>query len=324
MSNVVMCLFASGGLDKAALGLAGAARRLADATGGQVRAIVMGAGADATAADAARVADAVTVVDQAEMAEYQPEICLNALTQMCREMAPSAVLFSNDTYSQEIVPRLAHRLGGSAVGDGVELRPQDGKLSVVRQVYGAKAQAVIELKRTPAVIWLRGRSFEPAEPRAASGEITRAALTIDAAAAPTKIVERKSDDSGQVRLEDARIIVGGGRGIGGKDLFEAQLKPLAEILGAQMGATRAACDSGWVPATWQIGLTGKKVAPELYVAVAMSGSSQHMAGVSDAKAIVGINTDAEAPIFNHCRYGIVGDFRQVVPLLREKLNALKK
>jgi len=323
MSNIIMCLFASGGFDKAALGLAGAARRLADATGGQVRAIVMGAGADAMAAEAARVADAVTVVDQAETAEYQPEICLDALTELCREMAPSAVLFSNDTYSQELVPRLAHRLGGSEVGDGVELRPQDGKLSVVRQVYGAKAQAVIELKRTPAVIWLRGRSFEPAEPRAASGEITHAALALKADAR-TKIVERKGDDSGQVRLEDARIIVGGGRGIGGKDLFEAQLKPLAEVLGAQMGATRAACDSGWVPATWQIGLTGKKVAPELYVAVAMSGSSQHMAGVSDAKAIVGINTDAEAPIFNHCRYGIVGDFRQVVPLLREKLTALKK
>ena len=190
MSNVVMCLFAAGGFDKAALGLAGAARRLADATGGQVRAIVMGAGADAVAAEAARVADAVTVVDQAETAEYQPEICLNALTQLCREMAPSAVLFSNDTYSQEIVPRLAYRLGGAAVGDGVELRPQDGKLSVVRQVYGAKAQAVIELKRSPAVIWLRGRSFEPAEPRAAAGEITRAALTIDAGVA-TKIVERK-------------------------------------------------------------------------------------------------------------------------------------
>jgi len=319
MSNVVMCLFASGGLDKAALGLAGAARRLADATGGQVRAILMGTGAEAVAPEAARVADAVTVVEQ----EYQPEICLNALTQLCREMAPSAVLFSNDTYSQEIVPRLAHRLGGAAVGDGVELRPQDGKLSVVRQVYGAKAQAVIELKRTPAVIWLRGRSFEPAQPRAAAGEITRAALAIDANVA-TKIVERKTDDSGQVRLEDARIIVGGGRGIGGKDLFETQLKPLADVLGAQMGATRAACDSGWVPATWQIGLTGKKVAPELYVAVAMSGSSQHMAGVSDAKAIVGINTDAEAPIFNNCRYGIVGDFRQVVPLLKEKLAALKK
>ena len=101
MSNVVMCLFASGGFDKAALGLAGAARRLADATGGQVRAIVMGAGADAMAAEAARIADAVIVVDQAETAEYQPEICLDALTELCREMAPSAVLFSNDTYSQE-------------------------------------------------------------------------------------------------------------------------------------------------------------------------------------------------------------------------------
>jgi electron transfer flavoprotein alpha subunit len=323
MSNIAMCLFASGGFDKAAQGLAGAARRLADETGGQVHAIVMGAAADMLAAEVARIADAVTVVDPAEAAEYQPEIYLNALAQLCRELAPCAMLFSNDTYSQEIVPRLAHRLGGSATGDGVELRTQGGKLRVVRQVYGAKAQAVIELKRIPAVVWLRGRSFEPAEPRAASSEITRAPLTIQADTR-TRIVERKREDSGQIRLEDAHIIVGGGRGIGGRDLFDSQLRPLADLLGAQMAATRAACDSGWVPATWQIGLTGKKVAPELYVAVAMSGSSQHMAGVSDAKAIVAINTDAEAPIFNHCRYGIVGDFRQVVPLLREKLSALRK
>ena len=318
-----MCLFASGGFDKAAQGLAGAARRLADETGVKVCALVLGAGADPVAAEVAHIADSVTVVDQAEMAEYQPETYLNALTQLCRELTPRAVLFSNETYSQEIVPRLAHRLGVSAVGDGLELRAQGDKLSVVRQVYGAKAQAVIELKRTPAVIWLRGRSFAPAEPRAAACEITKSTAAIQADTR-TKIVERKGDDSGQARLEDARLIVGGGRGVGGRELFDSQLQPLADILGAQMAATRAACDSGWVPATWQIGLTGKKVAPELYIAIAMSGSSQLMAGVSDAKAIVGINTDSEAPIFNHCRYGIVGDFKQVVPLLREKLAALQK
>ena len=323
MNNIVICLFAMGGFDKAAQGLCGAGRRLANETGGKLSAIILGAGADPVAAEVAHVADSVLVVDQAEMAEYQPETCLNVLTELCRSLEPRAVLFSNETYSQEIVPRLAHRLGGSAVGDGIELRAQGDKLSVVRQVYGAKANAVFELKRTPAVCWVRGRSFEPSEPREASGEISRPALTVQADTR-SRIVERKSEDSGQVRLEDARIIVGGGRGIGGHELFVQQLQPLAEILGAQMAATRAACDSGWVPATWQVGLTGKKVAPELYIAIGLSGSSQHMAGVSDSKAIVGINTDSEAPIFNHCRYGIVGDFRQVVPLLREKLLALRK
>jgi electron transfer flavoprotein alpha subunit len=323
MNNIVICLFASGGFDKAAQGLAGAGRRLANETGGKLSAVILGAGADAVASEVARIADSVLIVDQAEMAEYQPETCLNILTELCRGFEPRAVLFSNETYSQEIVPRLAYRLGGSAVGDGIELRAQGDKLSVVRQVYGAKANAVFELKRTPAICWLRGRSFEPAEPREASAEISRPAITVQADTR-SLIVERKSDDSGQVRLEDARIIVGGGRGVGGHDLFVQQLQPLAEILGAQMAATRAACDSGWVPTTWQIGLTGKKVAPELYIAIGLSGSSQHMAGVSDSKAIVAINTDSEAPIFNHCRYGIVGDFRQIVPLLREKLLALRK
>jgi electron transfer flavoprotein alpha subunit len=214
-------------------------------------------------------------------------------------------------------------LGGAAVGDGVALQVQGETVRVTRQVYGGKAQAVIELKRSPAVVWVRARSFEPATPRASAGEITRAAITpqVDLR---TRIVERKREDTGEAGLEDARIIVGGGRGVGGAEPFAKELQPFANLLGAQIAATRAACDAGWVPATLQIGLTGKKVAPGLYVAVALSGSSQHMAGVSDAKNIAAINTDPEAPIFNHCRFGIVGDYRQILPLVREKLAALRK
>ncbi|HEX7958053.1 MAG TPA: electron transfer flavoprotein subunit alpha/FixB family protein, partial [Pyrinomonadaceae bacterium] len=99
-----------------------------------------------------------------------------------------------------------------------------------------------------------------------------------------------------------------------------ELRPLAEVLGAQLAASRAACDAGWVPPTWQVGQTGKKVTPELYLAVAITGASQHMAGVSEAKTIAAINTDPDAPIFKHCRFGIVEDYRKVVPLLREKLK----
>ena len=126
----------------------------------------------------------------------------------------------------------------------------------------------------------------------------------------------------------ARLVIiddsAGGRGIGGHEPVVKNLQPLAELLGAQMAAPRAACDAGWAPATWQVGRTGKKVAPELYLAVGISGASQHMAGVSDAKNIAAINTDAEAPIFNHCRFGIVGDYRQIVPLLCERLQARSK
>jgi electron transfer flavoprotein alpha subunit len=323
MKDIVICLFASAGVDKAAQGLLGAGRRLAEQVGGELRAIVLGSGADALAAEVARIADAVVVAEQAELADYQPETCLQAFTQLCRELSPRAVLLSSDTYSQEIAPRLAHRLGGSAVGDGVELRMQGDTLRVTRQVYGGKAQAVVDLERSPAVAWLRARAFEPAPARASAGEITRAALEMKPDTR-TQIIERQREDAGKARLEDARVIVAGGRGIGGAAPFATELQPLAELMGAQLAASRAACDAGWVPATWQVGQTGKKVAPELYLAIAINGASQHLAGISEAKNIAAINIDADAPIFKHCRFGIVGDYRKVVPLLREKLGALCK
>lgn len=242
---------------------------------------------------------------------------------MCREQQPRAVLLANDTYSQELTPRLAYRLGGSAVGDGVEVRADGGALLVGRQVYGGKAQAVIELKRRPAIVWLRARSFAPAAPREEACPVTHASLDIRADAR-TRIVERKREAGGEARLEEARVIVSGGRGIGGSEPFESELKPLADLLGAQMAASRAACDAGWVSPTWQIGQTGKKVTPDLYLAVAITGASQHMAGISEAKTIAAINTDPDAPIFRHSRFGIVADYRQVVPLLREKLAALQR
>lgn len=280
MTNVLV-LFAE---DRAAEGLAGAAQKL----GGETRAV--------------RIDD------------YQIEQALSALVEACR--GAEVVLFSNDTYSQELAPRLAHRLDGTCVGDGTDVQRVDGRIRVTRQVYGGKAQAVIELKRSPAVVWLRARSFAAAPLPAVS------ALTI-AGEAKTRIVERKTTEQGAARLEDASVIVSGGRGIGGPEGFREELQPLAELLGAQMAASRAACDAGWVPPTWQVGQTGKKVAPELYLAIAITGASQHMAGISEARNIVAINIDPDAPIFKHARFGIVEDYRKVVPLLRRKLADMR-
>ncbi|HEX6184942.1 MAG TPA: electron transfer flavoprotein subunit alpha/FixB family protein [Pyrinomonadaceae bacterium] len=323
MNDVLIILFAAAGFDKAAQGLAGAGRRLADELGGRLHAFVVGAGAEAVADEVARVADAVTVCDQPELAEYQPETCLTALAGLCGGLGPRAVLLGNDTYSQEVAPRLAHRLGGSAAGDCVEVRAAEGGgvLRVSRQVYGGKAQASLELKRNPAVVWLRARAFAPAPPRAEAGEVTRASLNVQPDAR-VRVVERRREAQGEARLEEARVIVSGGRGIGGPEGFETELRPLAELLGAQLAASRAACDAGWVPPTWQVGQTGKKVTPELYLAIAITGASQHMAGISEAKTIAAINTDPDAPIFKHCRFGIVEDYRKVVPLLREKLKRM--
>ncbi|HEX7830147.1 MAG TPA: electron transfer flavoprotein subunit alpha/FixB family protein [Thermoanaerobaculia bacterium] len=255
---------------------------------------------------------------------YQIEETLAALVDACR--GTDVVLLANDTYSQELAPRLAHRLGGACVGDGTAVQRVDGKIRVTRQVYGGKAQAVIELKRSPAVVWLRARSFDAAPlPEARidplqDGAGFRADARDDTR---TRIVERNVAEQSATRLEDANVIVSGGRGVGGPEGFLNELQPLADLIGAQMAASRAACDAGWVPPTWQVGQTGKKVAPELYIAIAITGASQHMAGISEAKTIAAINIDPEAPIFKHARFGVVDDYRKVVPLLRQKLAERK-
>jgi len=284
MSDIIIIVFGSTE-DRSAQGLAGAAKGLAES----VR---------------------VLVVD-----DYQPEGTLTALADASR--GAKVILLANDTYSQEVAPRLAHRLGGTAVGDGTDVQWVDGKIRVTRQVYGGKAQAVIELRRNPAVVWLRARSFAPA----AIGDVERIAPATNTR---TRIVERTNVAQTEARLEDARVIVSGGRGIGGPEGFRDELEPLANLLGAQMAASRAACDAGWVPPTWQVGQTGKKVAPDLYLAIAITGASQHMAGISEAKTIAAINIDPDAPIFKHSRFGIVEDYRKVVPLLRRKLEELAK
>jgi electron transfer flavoprotein alpha subunit len=286
MTNVLV-LFAE---DRAAQGLAGAAEQL----GGETRSILVDG-------------------------DYQIEETLDVLVDACR--GAEVILLANDTCSQEIAPRLAHRLGGACVGDGVGIARVDGRVRVTRQVYGGKAQAVIELKRSPAVVWLRARSFSsgaagaPRRPR-------RQDSAPEGGRRSTRIVERNVAQQTETRLEDAQVIISGGRGIGGPEGFHNELEPLAKILNAQMAASRAACDAGWVPPTWQVGQTGKKVAPELYVAVAITGASQHMAGISEARNIVAINIDPDAPIFKHARYGIVDDYRKAVPLLRERLVQL--
>ena len=319
MNDVVICLLNPAGFDRAAQGLAGAGRRLAEELGSKLKAIVLSPQSPAIAQEVARVADNIIVVDQGE---YQPEPALSALTKVCSQLSPAAILFGNDTYSQEVTPRLAHRLGGTAVGDVVEVMVHENALRVSRQVYGGKAQATIELKRRPAVLWTRSRSFASANHLSTPGDITE--LSLDIPIDPrTRIVERKRESQSEQRLEEARVIVSGGRGIGGPEPFNDELKPLAELLGAQLAASRAACDAGWVPPTFQVGQTGKKVTPDLYLAIAITGASQHMAGISEAKNIAAINTDPDAPIFKHCRFGIVEDYRKVVPLLRQKLIAIQ-
>jgi electron transfer flavoprotein alpha subunit len=314
--DVVACLWGRAGVDRAAQGLLGAGRRLADSLGGKLRTVVIGPIDDVGISALQTAADSVLIVEDELLAEYNPENYLAALAAACKKLAPSAVLLGNDSYSQELTARLAHRLGGSAAGDAVEVVSADGKLRVTRGVYGGKATAVIELAKTPGVVWVRARAMAPAEARA-QGEVERVRLGL-AADSRVKLVTSHIEAKEGVRLEDAQLIVSGGRGLGGPEPFQ-QLQALANAMNAQMAASRAACDAGWVPASWQVGQTGKKVAPELYMAIAISGASQHIMGIADSKVICAINRDPDAPIFKHCRFGLVEDYQKVIGPLTAKL-----
>ena len=320
MANVAVCVLGSLGYDRAAQGAAGAGRALAESVGGELHVHVIGPADDDAVGALAAGADRVLVGGAEELRDHQPEQALQAAEQLYSAGGDyAAVLMSNDTYSQEIAPQLAHRLGGSSMADVAAIRADGDHLLAQRTAYGGKAISIYRLKKSPAVVWLRARGFEPAPEQASPGEVTSVDLNLDPPR--IRIVGREVAASEGVSLEDARIIVSGGRGLGGPEPFE-ELKKLADAIGAEQGASRAACDAGWVPPNWQVGQTGKKVAPELYLAIAISGASQHLLGMGDSKVVAAINTDADAPIFKHCSFGIVEDYKQVVPLLTEKLAAL--
>jgi len=323
MPNVISCIFGWNAMDRAAAGLLGAGQRLSRELGGKHCALVLGAAPEPLLAELANLANSVHIADHPLLAKHHCETTLTALAQACGSLQPHVVLLGNDTYGQEMAPRLAHRLGGSAAGDAVALRVKDQTVLVTRPVYGGKAQAELALRRAPAVVWLRARAQAPAERQSQRAEVSKIALSLQADDRVKLVSQQAESRNGEVRLEDARFIVSGGRGLGGPEPFK-QLQELARGMGAQMAASRAACDAGWVPSTWQVGQTGKKVAPELYLAIALSGASQHMMGIADAKVIAAINTDPDAPIFGHCRFGLVEDYRNVVGLLQQKLSELRQ
>ncbi len=320
MADILCCWFGGNGFDRAAQGLLGAGRRLADQTGVPLHALILGTGDDGSAAGC--VADCIYRADSLSLEAYRPDEVIATIAGVAGKLSPGAILLANDAYSQEIAPRLAHRLGGSSVGDAMNVDSKGDEIRVTRSVYGGKACAVVLLKKRPAVVWLRARASAVAVERGGDpASIESISVGSTAEGLPT-LIERQTEVHSGTKLEDARLIVSGGRGLGGPEPFRL-LEGLAEVMGAQVAASRAACDAGWVPPSWQVGQTGKKVAPDLYLAIGISGASQHLIGIADAKIISAINTDPNAPIFKHCRFGLVEDYKKVVDLLRTKLIELK-
>ena len=265
----------------------------------------------------------VFVAEHAALAGFQIEAHLAALEQVIKQANPRVVLLGKTVQGRDLGPRLAFRLGCGLAQDCVEIGWDQGRntLQAVRPVYGGASQARVLVVTSPAFAALRPKAFEPApETAGATAEVVKVAVSLDSIGPVAKLVNRTKQEAAGVRLEDARTVVSGGRGLGGPEPFKV-LHELATALGGAVGASRAACDAGWVPYPYQIGLTGKSIGADLYIAIGISGASQHLAGISGVKNIVAINKDGEANIFKEARYGVVGDWSKVVPAF---LQAVKE
>ncbi|HXH10471.1 MAG TPA: electron transfer flavoprotein subunit alpha/FixB family protein [Alphaproteobacteria bacterium] len=271
-------------------------------------------------------ADKVYTVDDPLVAEYQVELYLAALTHICRTAAPRVLLMARTQSGRDLAPRLAARLGVALAQDCLEVTVDipSKTLLATRPVYGGNAMAKVRSTGTPQFATVRPKVYPPAvaDPQR-RGEVIAVPVALDPAMVKTRVLEVVKEETAGVRLEDAKIVVAGGRGLGGPEGFQP-LEQLAKALGAGIGASRAAVDSGWVPYSWQIGLTGKTITPDLYITVGISGASQHIAGCSGAKCIVAINKDRDANIFRYARYGIVGDWQKILGALIEAAHEFRQ
>jgi electron transfer flavoprotein alpha subunit len=304
-----------------------AARVLADELGRSVACGLLGDRLDhASQAALAHGADRVYVVEEPLLASFQVELYLAALTGLCRTVKPHILLMPRTQIGRDVAPRLAARLGVPLAQDCLEvgIDASTHNLLATRPVYGGNAMATVLCTQSPQFATVRPKAYNPLPADASRrGEVIPVQVTLDTSMAKIKVISATKDETEGVKLEEARIVVAGGRGLGGPEGFRP-LQELAKALGAGIGASRAAVDSGWVPYSWQIGLTGKTITPDVYLTVGISGASQHIAGCSGAKCIVAINKDREANIFRYARYGIVGDWQKIIDAIIEAAQASDK
>ncbi len=322
---MVHCETAEGKLKAIATELLGGGRKLADELGVELWAILAGSEVKGFAQEAiAFGANKVYVVDDPLLKDYQTDSYVSVMEKVIKEVAPQILILGQTSIGRDLAPRLAFRLGTTANLGCLELAidPESKRLLQTKPVYGGNAQAIFTSATDPQIATVRAKAMSPLEPDASrQGEVTTIDAGLDPQAIRTRVLDRVKEEVEGIKLEDAQIIVSGGRGIGNAEGFK-QLEELAKILKGAVGATRPPCDNGWVPGGLQIGLTGKIVAPELYIAVALSGASQHMSGCSGSKNIIAINKDAEANIFREARFGVVGDWKKVLPAFSDRIKEL--
>jgi electron transfer flavoprotein alpha subunit len=304
--------------------LLGQGRRLADALGAPLCAVVLGAGVEALAQEAISYgADTVYLADDPTLEQFRLEPYAAVLVKLAREQKPETLLLGATTRGRDLSAAIAADLETGLAADctGLSIEPGTGKVHFVRPAMGGSVlMTLITANQRPQMASIRPRVFElPAAEAGRSGQVVPVPAVLAEGDIPTQVLEVLSEEGG-VNLTAAKVIVSGGRGVGGPDGFKP-LQELADLLGGALGASRAAVDQGWIAYPHQVGQTGVTVRPDLYIAAGISGAIQHAAGMRGARYIVAINKDPEAPIFAFSDYGIVGDLKVIVPALTQALRS---
>lgn len=302
--------------------------RLAKALGGKLVGVVIGCNTDAAVKSAAAYgAEKVIVVDGEEYKQYTTDAYATAFSTLIEKYKPEAILVGATVNGRDLGPRVSSRVNTGLTADctSLDYDAESGNIAWTRPAFGGNLMATIMCPdHRPQIGTVRPGVFKKAEAdETRTAEIVKEDIHVPAEQIRTKILEVIKETAGDlVNLEEAEVIVSGGRGLGGPEKF-AMLKELADVLGGVVGASRAAVDADWIPHAHQVGQTGKTVGPKLYIACGISGAIQHLAGMSGSKVIVAINKDPDAPIFNVADYSIVGDLNVVVPALTAEIKKLK-
>ena len=299
------------------------AKKLAADNGEQAVAVVIGGATEAAVAAATSYGvDSLIVVEGADFADYSTDAYTNAFAALVAKYDPTAILFGATSNGRDLAPRLAARLGAGLAADCTGIERDATGLVFTRPTYSGRMLSVIESTGGIQMATVRSGIFKRGEPDTAlTAEVIKE--DVSAGTIRTTLLEKITEAAeGAVKLEDAEVIVSGGRGLGNADNF-ALVKALADELGGVVGASRAAVDAEWISHAHQVGQTGKTVGPKLYIACGISGAIQHLAGMSGSDVVIAINRDADAPIFEIADYGVVGDLKVVLPLLTEQIKKLK-
>ena len=297
-------------------------RRLADALGQELTVVLLGSNIKEKATELGHYgADKVFVADSDLLEPYTTDAYVSVISQLVKDNEPAVLLIGASVQGKDLAGRLSACLGVGVVQDCTDFSIEDGNLIATRPIFAGKAYTKVTFENSwPQMATSRPNVMSISEPdTSGSAEIIDASFTLDDGMIKTKVVDIVKDESGKVDLTEADKIVSGGRGMKGPEQYNI-LEELADLIGASVGASRAAVDAGWRPHSDQVGQTGKVVSPNLYIACGISGAIQHLAGMSTSKLIVAINKDEDAPIFQKADYGVVGDLFDVVPAFTEEIK----